>query len=204
MSLSPCHFASLRKKKRRDDGFRKSTLIQVSLAQGEEHNEVLRESQTGLSHQTKKRLTQKRVMISRIFPGTICTVITFKKESHPMYRKRGSFPIPLKFFLMLLGSTNATMDVLLESRIDNCWNVDGDRELWRPWSVFTQFTFVERNVREEINKRSGNIQARLLMTRGVVMYVEKISTEGKRHWAVEKPQLDNARKLTAAQYIDPE
>ena len=112
----------------RDNVFRKSTLIQVSLAQGEEHNEVLRESQTGLNHQTKKRMTQKSVMISRIILRTICTVITFKKELHPMYRKRGH-SLSHSIFFDVGRRTNATVDVLLESRIDNCWDVDGDREL---------------------------------------------------------------------------
>ena len=92
-----------------------------------------------------------------------------------------------------------------------CWKVEltTDGTLMVTESYRAAFRFhpvhnVERKVWEEINKRSGNIQARLFMTRSVVMYVEKISTEGKRHWAVEKPQLDNARKLTAAEYIDPE
>ena len=50
-----------------------------------------------------------------------------------------SSPIPVQN-IDLVRRTNTTLDVLLESRIDDCWNVDGDRDLSEPWTGFTQFT----------------------------------------------------------------
>ena len=38
--------------------------------------------------------------------------------------------------------TNTTLRVLLESRVDDDWNVDGGRDLSEPWSGFTQFTIL--------------------------------------------------------------
>ena len=39
-----------------------------------------------------------------------------------------SFPKPLTF-MDVVRRTNATLDVLLEIRMDACWNVDGGQEL---------------------------------------------------------------------------
>ena len=50
-----------------------------------------------------------------------------------------SFPIPLKY-IDVVRRTNTTLDELLESRIDDNWNVDGSWELSGPWKGFTQFT----------------------------------------------------------------
>ena len=41
-------------------------------------------------------------------------------------------------FPKILRRTNMTLDVLLESRIDDYWNVDGGRELSEPWTGVTQ------------------------------------------------------------------
>ena len=49
-----------------------------------------------------------------------------------------SFSIPLQY-IDVVRRTNTTSDVLLESRIDDCWNVAGGRELSEPWTGCTQF-----------------------------------------------------------------
>ena len=56
-----------------------------------------------------------------------------------MCRNEGSFPTPLEY-IDVVRRTNPTLHVLLESRIDDDWNVDGGRELSEPWPDFTQFT----------------------------------------------------------------
>ena len=38
----------------------------------------------------------------------------------------------------------------------------------------------------------------------VVQWVEEITAKRKQHWAEEKPKFDNARKLRAVSYFDPE
>ena len=50
-----------------------------------------------------------------------------------------SFPVPLKY-IEVTRSTDATLDVMSEKRMDDFWNVDGDRELSDTWTGFTRFT----------------------------------------------------------------
>ena len=54
-----------------------------------------------------------------------------------------SFPIPLKY-IDVTRSTDTSLDVLLEKSIEDCWNVDGDRELSDTWTGVTRFTLSER------------------------------------------------------------
>ena len=56
-----------------------------------------------------------------------------------LYVLKEEFPIPLRD-IDVVRRTNTILDVLLESRIDDSWNVEGDRNLAEPWTGFTQFT----------------------------------------------------------------
>ena len=51
-----------------------------------------------------------------------------------------SFPIPIKY-IDVTRTTHTSLDVLLEKQIDDCWNVDGERELSDAWTGFTRFIF---------------------------------------------------------------
>ena len=53
-----------------------------------------------------------------------------------------SFPIPLKY-IDVSRTTHTNLDVKQESRIDDCWKIDGSRDLSDPWTGFTQFTLLE-------------------------------------------------------------
>ena len=53
-----------------------------------------------------------------------------------------SFPIPLKY-IDVPRTTHTNLDVKQERRIDDCWNVDGSRDLSDSWTGFTQFTLLE-------------------------------------------------------------
>ena len=44
--------------------------------------------------------------------------------------------------IIVVMRTNTTLDVLLESRFDDYWNVDGDRSLSEPWTGFRQFAIL--------------------------------------------------------------
>ena len=79
-----------------------------------------------------------------------------------------SFPIPLKY-IDVSRTTRTNLDVMQESRIVDCWNIDGARDLSDYWTGFTQFTPIGREtskriyvVRGETDKTAGNIQARSL------------------------------------------
>ena len=49
-----------------------------------------------------------------------------------------SFPISLKY-IDVTRTTDTTLVVMLEKSVDDCWNVDGDRELSDAWTGFTRF-----------------------------------------------------------------
>ena len=52
-----------------------------------------------------------------------------------------SFPIPLKY-IDVSRTTHTNLNVV-QSRIDDYWNIDGSRDLSDPWTGFTQFTLLE-------------------------------------------------------------
>ena len=52
-----------------------------------------------------------------------------------------SFPIPLQY-IDVVKRTSTTLDVLLESRIDDYWSGDGGRDPSVTWTSFTQFTIL--------------------------------------------------------------
>ena len=53
-----------------------------------------------------------------------------------------SFPIPLKY-IDVSRTTRTNLDVMLERRIDDYWNIDASRDLSDSWTGFTQFTPLE-------------------------------------------------------------
>ena len=108
----------------RDLVFRTSTIIQDHPAQSQEPHDVLPAS---LNHQTSRHMTLKTEMISGVFLGVMFIVITFNQGSN-FVPNEGSLPMPNKL-IDVIGLTSTTMDVLLESRIDDYWNVDGGWEL---------------------------------------------------------------------------
>ena len=55
--------------------------------------------------------------------------------------KEETFPIPPKY-IDITRTTDTTLDVRLEKSVDDCLNVDGDRDLSDTWSVFTKFTLL--------------------------------------------------------------
>ena len=71
------------------------------------------------------------------------------------------FPIPLKY-IDVSRTTQTNMDVMLERRIDDDWNIDGSREMSDSWKGFTQFTHLTEKPpdgyiwsRERLTKRQA-------------------------------------------------
>ena len=52
--------------------------------------------------------------------------------------------------LDVTGTTHTNLDALQESRIDNYWNVDVNRNLSDSWTGFTEFTILNENLPEDI------------------------------------------------------
>ena len=62
------------------------------------------------------------------------------KERVKLYVPREeSFPIPLKY-IDVIRSTHTDLDVAQEKRVDDNWNVDGNRNLSDSWTEFTTFS----------------------------------------------------------------
>ena len=53
-----------------------------------------------------------------------------------------SFPIPLRY-IAVTTATSTTLDVMLERRIDDYWNIEGNRDLADSWTGFTRFTILD-------------------------------------------------------------
>ena len=51
-----------------------------------------------------------------------------------------SFPIPMKY-IDVTRTTHTSLDVLLEKRIDDDWDVDGEKDLSDAWTGFTRFIY---------------------------------------------------------------
>ena len=84
----------------------------------------------------------KQLMISGPCQETSQTAITLNPESN-FTRGEKSFPIPLKY-IDVSRITHTHLDVMLERRIDDYWNIDGPRDLSDSWTGFTQFTPLEQ------------------------------------------------------------
>ena len=120
-----------------------------------------------------------------------------------------SFPIPLKY----IGVTRATytnLDLKQEKRINDYWNIDGSRDLFDPWTGFTQFTLLEEKPPDGY-MWSGRRLTRKQLTSRPDHVGQKMRENGKnaklkekQKWSHEKLHLDNARKLRGIYFIDPE
>ena len=56
--------------------------------------------------------------------------------------REGSFPIPIKY-IDVTRTTFSSLDVMLETHIDDHWNVDGEKELPDAWTGFTSFVLLK-------------------------------------------------------------
>ena len=91
--------------------------------------------------------------------------------------------------------------MLQEKRVYDHWNVDVDRSLYDSWTGFTKFTQLNENSQRRyvLGRRHTKIQA---TTRLDFLWPEIWSgmskaaqKKEKQQWAIEKPKLDNGRKL---------
>ena len=124
-----------------------------------------------------------------------------------------SFPGPLKY-IDVTRTTDTSLDITLKKNIDDYWNVDGDRESSDTWTGFTRFTLLSEKPLDGYTwsrKRLTRIQKYKKKPPGPTYYGQKcgknVSDASKRKekqkWAIEKPKLDNARKLRGIYFIDP-
>ena len=121
-----------------------------------------------------------------------------------------SFPIPLKY-IGVSRTTHTNLDVKQEKRIDDCWNIDGSRDLSDYWTGFTQSTPLEENrpdgymwSGERLTKRQATSRPDHLWPELWKKMGKNAKLKEKQKWSNEKLHLDNARKLRGIHFIDPE
>ena len=114
-------------------------------------------------------------------------------------------------YIHVVRRTDLTLDVLLESRTDDSWNVDGGGDLSEPWASFTQLTMLNEKPpkgytwsRDTLTKLPAISRPDYLWPQVWPSMSKSFQQNEKRHWATEKPKLDNSRKLRGVYYIDPE
>ena len=130
-------------------------------------------------HKIRCRVTVKHEATSGRFQETFF----YRHHVEPRVRlyvpREESFPIPPRY-IDVTRATSATLDVLLERRIDDYWIIEGDRDLSDAWTGFPRFTILNAKpsrrvymVREAADKKANNIQARSLVARNM----EKCQTQ---------------------------
>ena len=92
---------------------------------------------------------------------------------------------------------------MLERRIDDYWNIDGSRDLSDSWTGFTQFTPSEEKPPdgymwsgERLTKRQATSRPDRLWPELWTKLGRNAQLKEKQKWSMEKPKLDNARKIT--------
>ena len=121
-----------------------------------------------------------------------------------------SFPIPLKY-IDVSRTTLTNLDVKQEKRIDDYWNIDDSRDLSDSWTVFTQFTVLNEKPPDgkmwcgrRLTKRQVTSTPDHLWLKLWTKLARNAKLKEKHKWAIEKPKLDNARRLQGIYFIDPE
>ena len=102
-------------------------------------------------------------------------------------------------------------DVMQESRIDDCWNIDGSRDLYDSLTGFTQFASLDEKPPdgymwswERLTKRQATSRPDHLWTELQTKMARNAKLKEKVKWAHDKFHLDHARKLRGIYFIDPE
>ena len=117
-----------------------------------------------------------------------------------------SFPIPLKC-IDVTRTTHTSLDVLLEKHVEDYWNVNEDRELSETWTGFTRFVVVRNKMPRifMVGERRPTIKTPTMCGQicGSICLMHQ-NAKRSESVTIEKPKFDNARKLRAFFFIEPE
>ena len=127
-----------------DQELRTSTLIRPRPSRGEGHIDFLGESE-GSFPQPHDSLPVAGEAMNGFWSMSGSFIYRHHVEPRvELYSPREeSFPIPLKY-IDVTRTTHTNLDVKLEKRIDDYWNIDGSRDLSDPWKGFTQIYSIGR------------------------------------------------------------
>ena len=126
-----------------DQELRTSTLIREYPIRGEGHVDFLGESEGSLPP-LQDSLPDAGEAINYFW--SMSGNFIYRHHVKPRVKlhspREESFPIPLKY-IDVSRTTHPNLDVKQENRIDDCWNIDGSRDLSDPWTGFTHFILLE-------------------------------------------------------------
>ena len=124
-----------------DQDLRTSTLIRHRPIQGESHIDFLGESEGSPPPLPQDSLPDAGEARNDFW--SISGNFIYRHHVEPRVKlyspREESFPIPLKY-IDVSRTTHTNLNVMLERRIDDYWNIDGSRDLSDSWTGFTQFT----------------------------------------------------------------
>ena len=128
-----------------DQELRTSTLIRHRPIQGESNIDFLGESEGSLP-QPHDSLPDAGEALNDFW--SMSGNFIFRHHVEPRVKlyspREESFPIPQKY-VDVTRTAHTNLDVLQETRIDDHWNVDVDRNLSDLWTGFTKFTLLNEN-----------------------------------------------------------
>ena len=100
----------------------------------------------------------------------------------------------------------------MKRRIDDFWNVEGNRDLPDSWTGFTEFTMLNEKPPHGFSWSEVRLTKKQTTSRLDYFWPEiwkdvseAAQRKEKQKWAIEKkkPKLDNARRLRGIYFIDP-
>ena len=107
---------------------------------------------------------------------------TCRHHVEPLHAEGRNIPNPLRY-IDVVRTTHTTQDMFEESRVDESWNIDTNRNFSESWTRFTQFQILNDKPSDG-QMRSGERLTKLQAT-----------TRTDHVWPEFLLQLNNARKL---------
>ena len=186
-----------------DQDLRTSTFIQDSPDRGEEQDNLRRESE-GSSSTSRQDSSCYDGEAKNDF-WSITGDFKYRNHVEPGVKlyipREESYPIPLKY-IDVTRTTHTSLDVLLEKQIEHYWNVGEDREMSDAWTSFTRFTVSSEKPLDGYTWSWRRLTRKGRTSRPDTVWPEMwkhmsdaAKRKEKQKWAIEKPKLDNAKRL---------
>ena len=193
-----------------DQELRTSTLIRKHPSRGEGQRDFLEESEGSPPSPPQDSHPDAGEAINDFWSMSG----NFKNRHHveprvKLYSPREeSFPIPIEY-IAVSRTTHTNLDVMQESRIDDSWNIDGWRDLSDSWTGFTQFALLNEKPPDGFlwsgeDWQNGKRHPDYLWPKLWTKLARNTLLREKQKCVIEKPKLDNARRLRGINFIDPE
>ena len=125
----------------RDHEIRESNPRQYQLVGSEDLRDELQRSSNEPQPAETKEDAEARNDFWSVEGDFICRHHNEPRVQLPVPREE-SFPIPVD----VTRTTHTNLDVVQEKRINDYWNVDGDRNLSDSWPGFTKFTLLNEKL----------------------------------------------------------